>query len=166
MVWFGRISFAFKIKWLRKIDELITLHYLDLFKIASFYESDILNKEDLVHDTILKAIKSFHCYESGTNFMGWLAVIMKNTFIDKCRKSKRCKIIDIDFATDVKKDFNTVFGKMELNELNKLPNVLKMPMLLFVEGYKYEEISTILSRPINTIKSDIFKARKKMQQIR
>jgi RNA polymerase sigma-70 factor (ECF subfamily) len=45
--------------------------------------------EDLVQDTLLKAYRFFHRFESGTNAKAWLFKILHNTFINRYRKRLR-----------------------------------------------------------------------------
>lgn len=148
-----------------EINHLIEQHYADFFRLAGFLEIDETRKEDLVHDTILKAIKYFSQYQKGTNFMGWVNVIMRNTFIDQVRKRRRMQIHGID-GKEIGYVSNRVYGKLDLNVLETLDDRIKIPMKLFIEGYKYDEISIILNQPMGTVKANIFHARKKMQKIK
>ena len=45
--------------------------------------------DDLVQETLLRAIENVHRYQPGTNMRAWLFTIMRNRFLTNCRKSAR-----------------------------------------------------------------------------
>lgn len=50
--------------------------------------------------------------------------------------------------------------------LNRLPEKLRIAVVLKdIEGLTYREISELLNRPVNTVKSDVFKGRRMLQRI-
>src|SRR3954470_12801802 len=52
--------------------------------------------EDLVQDTMLKALANQDKFQEGTNLKGWLYTIMKNIFINKYRRAVKSKIFTDD----------------------------------------------------------------------
>ena len=65
-------------------------------KLENFAYSLTFNKEDakdLVQDTYLKAILHQNAFEEGSNLNAWLFTIMKNTFINSYRRTKKEKTI-------------------------------------------------------------------------
>lgn len=126
--------------------------------------------DDLVQETILKALRYQDKFSEGTNFRGWLFTILKNSFINNYRRMvKRNTFLD---ATD-----NTFFldlpshrieNQAELKFIRKdleaaietLPTELKVTFMLNVEGFKYHEIAEELNIPIGTVKTRIFVARR------
>ncbi len=126
--------------------------------------------DDLVQETILKALRYQGKFSEGTNFRGWLFTILKNSFINNYRRMvKRNTFLD---ATD-----NTFFldipshrteNQAELKFIRKdlekaitdLPTELKVTFMLNVEGFKYHEIAEELNIPIGTVKTRIFVARR------
>ncbi len=125
---------------------------------------------DLVQETVLKALRYQDKFSEGTNFKGWLFTILKNSFINNYRRMvKRNTFLD---ATD-----NTFFldipshrieNQAELKFIRKdleaaidtLPTELKVTFMLNVEGFKYHEIAEELNIPIGTVKTRIFVARR------
>ena len=134
---------------------------------------DQVKAEDLVQDTNLKAIKNRNSYKAGTNLKAWLYTILRNTFINNYRKEKNRKTFadstDNTFFIDSSISASTVEADHEVNmgEINQaidsVDDNLKIPFTMFFKGYKYEEIAEHLNIPIGTVKSRIFKARKKIQ---
>jgi RNA polymerase sigma factor (sigma-70 family) len=130
--------------------------------------------QDLIQDTLLRALTYRDKFKDDTNLKGWLFTIMRNTFINNYRKAKLAKT-----STDTTKElyylnvadqytFNKPEKTLELKELwgnvNSLKEDLQMPFKLHTTGYKYHEISAHLNIPIGTVKNRIFQARKEIQK--
>lgn len=130
--------------------------------------------QDLIQDTLLRALTYRDKFKEDTNLKGWLFTIMRNTFINNYRKAKLAKT-----STDTTKElyylnvadqytFNKPEKTLELKELwgnvNSLKEDLQMPFKLHTTGYKYHEISAHLNIPIGTVKNRIFQARKEIQK--
>jgi len=133
------------------------------------------NKEDandLLQDTLLKALKNKEKYKPNTNIKAWLFTIMRNTYINGYNRAVRSKI-DHD-TTEQQYYLNTANRKglsptesiahfNEIKEIvNRLEEVYKIPFQMMYEGFKYKEIADKLSLPIGTVKSRIFFARQKL----
>ncbi|MFN6946833.1 MAG: RNA polymerase sigma factor [Cytophagaceae bacterium] len=129
---------------------------------------------DLVQDTILKALKNKNKFKKGTNIKAWLYIIMKNTFISNYHKiEKRNNLvdpIDDDYALIVPSTITSNEGTSnvtmeEINKaINKLDKVFKEPFMMHFSGYKYEEISQSLKIPMGTVKNRIHVARKVLME--
>jgi len=129
---------------------------------------------DLVQDTILKALTYRNKFREDTNLKGWLFTIMRNTYINTYRKSKRERT-----STDSTKElyhlnvedmhtFNRPEGSIEFKEVwrnvNSVKDELLIPFKMHTTGYKYHEIAEHLKLPIGTVKNRIFHARKEIQK--
>ena len=57
----------------------------ELFRFAYKLTADREKAEDLLQDTLLKAMLHKESYNKNTNFKGWLFIIMRNTFINGYR---------------------------------------------------------------------------------
>lgn len=130
--------------------------------------------QDLVQDTILKALLYKNKFRKDTNLKGWLFTIMRNTFINNYRKSKIAKT-----STDNTKelyflnveDTNTPNRPERLFEYNEIweniggiKDEFQIPFKMYTTGYKYHEIAEHLNIPIGTVKNRIFHARKEIQK--
>ena len=132
--------------------------------------SNMDDAKDLVQETTFKALKYRSKYSDNTNFKAWILTIMKNTFLNNYKRSK--KILNtfqdqsLDSVRSESMDQST-YGYIDLKDINASINALedlyKIPFQKFVEGYKYDEIAEQLNIPIGTVKSRIFFARKKLQ---
>jgi len=134
------------------------------------FTRDTEDANDLVQDTVLKAITYYNKFKEGTNLKGWLYTIMKNTFINNYRRV--VKINSFITKSDEIPSSNLLFsstsnlgeGKFVMkdikNALAKLPNEYFVPFNMYFEGFKYHEIAEDLKIPIGTVKTRIHVARK------
>jgi RNA polymerase sigma factor (sigma-70 family) len=111
------------------------------------FTNDVEDANDLVQDTIIKAIRYAHLYKQGTNFRGWLYTIMKNTFINRYRRgSSRNQVIATTEELSSRQFLGSAHGnhgenKFIMEDINKALAGLKVeysrPFLRYFEGYKY-----------------------------
>jgi RNA polymerase sigma factor (sigma-70 family) len=128
--------------------------------------------DDLLQETMLKAIRYKDKFTDTTNLKAWLYTIMKNTFINEYRrKAKSQQIIDntkesyfinVPQTQDLGSPISQISHRDILKEIWALEEDLRVPFERFFEGYKYKEIADELNVPIGTVKSRIFLARKKL----
>ncbi|MEM9920632.1 MAG: RNA polymerase sigma factor [Bacteroidota bacterium] len=127
---------------------------------------------DLKQETLCKAYEKLHTFKEGTNFKGWMNTILYNTFINLYRKKKkRRKVLkpvdDFLFATESQTIDGNAYNNIMLKEIkemiNRLTDTCRIPFKLFLEGYRYKEISDQLDIPMGTVKSRINFARKSLQ---
>ena len=133
---------------------------------------DITDAEDLIQETMFRALSNETRFESGTNLKAWLFTIMKNIFINNYRKKiKRNTIID-----STENQFYINSGAVTVNAgersfvmndimraIQKLSPDFRVPFLMHYKGYKYHEIAEKLNLPLGTVKSRIFFARKELK---
>ena len=152
------------------IDQEISLQRSKLLRYAMKFTSNRDDVNDLVHDTMLKAMRFRSSYEPGTNMIAWLQVILKNTFINDFRRStKRNAIINTtesltSFQLKSSASHNQAEKSLMMEDIQKafgnLPAVYAVPFLRYFEGYKYEEIAREQDIPVGTVKTRIHMARK------
>ncbi len=126
--------------------------------------------EDLVQDTMFRALINREKYKDGTNIKAWLYTIMRNIFINNYRKRKKFKKVSSEAPTDYflhqtnKVARNEGYHGFRMNEItskiNSLPQIFKESFELHFKGFKYQEIAQTLKEPLGTIKSRIHFARK------
>ncbi len=135
---------------------------------------NVEDTNDLVQDTMLKALTYQDKFTDGTNLKGWLYTIMKNTFINNYRRMvKRNTFIDQtdnDYYLDsvshsVKNDAEKKFMLNDIEQaIEALPPSLRKPFTMNTKGFKYHEIAEILHNPIGTVKTRIFVARRQLRE--
>jgi len=146
--------------------------FLKPFAINLTKDAEAAN--DLYQETLYKALANHEKYNAGTNIMAWLFTIMRNIFInDYRRKAKRKTVFDNtseDFLLNLKQasvpnSAESVLREKEIRTaIDELPEIFKVPFLLYFDGYKYQEIAEYLNEPLGTIKSRIHFARKLLKE--
>jgi RNA polymerase sigma-70 factor (ECF subfamily) len=142
--------------------------------IAMQLTRDPEETNDLLQLTFMKAWVNKHRFDPGTNFKAWCYTIMKNAFFSDYQKKKRRKTsIDITsnqyYINSSESVANSVGADSELrvaeihSAIEALPSQYKSPLKMYLDGYKYDEISEKLALPLGTIKSRIFLARQKLK---
>jgi len=138
--------------------------------------------EDLIQETFLRAFRSFHQFEPGTNLKAWLYRILTNTFINSYRKKQR----EPQTVSDDEVEDWYLYSKMaeegmepsaeaavleslpdeDVQEaLSSLPEQFRMAVLLAdVEGFSYKEIAEIMDVPIGTVMSRLHRGRKALER--
>ncbi len=152
---------------------VVNMHQ-SLRPIAYKLTRDSEEANDLVQETLLKAIANREKFTDGTNLKAWLYTIMKNTFITNYhRLVKRKTFIDttdnLHFINSTSAvDENKAGSKLAMDEIEKAIQSLsyeyKTPFMMYFKGYKYFEIADILDIPIGTVKNRIHIARKELKQ--
>lgn len=145
-----------------------------LYAFALNLTKDSEAANDLVQETAYKAYKYRKNYQPHTNLRAWLMTIMRNAFINDYRKRKRRQTLN-DFTNNsylidsgdrmVSNQGESDIARSEIYaQIDALDSSLRVPFLMHVQGFKYEEIAQDLSLPLGTVKSRIFFARKRLQK--
>ena len=120
------------------------------FAVSLTHDQEIA--KDLFQETLYKALANQDKYSTGTNIKAWLFTIMRNIFINEYRRKVKQRTIFDNSAND--KLFNSVKlivsnggeNSIQLKEINnaiyQIPQIFKVPFLLYFEGYHYHEICT------------------------
>lgn len=145
-----------------------------LRQLAMQLTRNIEDANDLVQDTMLKALRYRGRFKNGSNLKAWLYTILKNSFInDYRRKMRRNTFIDtsdnlyfLDLpAQSSEHHAELKFIRKDLEKaIDELPNDLRVTFLLNTEGFKYHEIASELGIPLGTVKTRIFVARRILRQ--
>ncbi len=146
----------------------------NLERFALSLTSNREEAKDLLQETYVKALIYKDKFEEYTNLKAWTYTIMKNTFINNYRKSKRENTTfdntkDSFYLTNFKESqLMQPESEFSFQELNKavyaLDDEFRIPFLMHTEGYKYKEIADELNLKIGTVKSRIFFTRKKLME--
>src|SRR6476620_5499571 len=118
--------------------------FLKPFAINLTRDSEAAN--DLYQETLYKALANHEKYNAGTNIKAWLFTIMRNIFINNYRrKAKQKTIFDNtpeDYLINLKQSSisNGAESNLRIKEIrtaiDHLPEIFKMPFLLYLDGYK------------------------------
>ncbi len=155
------------------------LPHLDaVYRVALRLSANEDQAQDLVQETMLKAFRAWHQYRPGTNVRAWLLTILRNTFINEYRKSRRTgpevDVGDVEAFTvfDEVQDkdpegqfFNQIVDDEVIRAIDDLQDEFRETIVLSdIEGLSYQEIAEITQVPVGTVKSRIFRARQQLQR--
>lgn len=121
--------------------------------------------EDLVQETMCKALRYEHQFKPGTNLIGWLNTIMRNARFDKRRSIRANTIFDDpdDLRTDAMASNDDVAAAYEARDaLAHLADVtpkLSRPMMMMADGLSVHDIAVREGVPDGTIKSRVSRGR-------
>jgi len=127
------------------------------------------NADDLVHDTVIKALGGRNSFIPGTNFSAWVFRIQRNEFISGLRRTRPSVPIDSAVADMlshpphqesglIMREFMSAFSKLSTPQREAL-------LLAVLEGQSYEVIAEHASVSVGTIKSRISRARDTLKRL-
>jgi len=121
--------------------------------------------DDLVQDTLLRALANAHQWEPGTNLRAWLFTIMRNQFFDGRSRLKRADAACSGYA-DVNAGFTPEHQdtRLLLRDVNRvidrLPKVQRIALLLVgVEGRSHEDVAQLLELSAGALRCHLARAR-------
>jgi RNA polymerase sigma-70 factor, ECF subfamily len=122
--------------------------------------------EDLVQDTLLRALGASSQFKSGTALKSWLFTIMRNTFCTAYRVRQREQVgIDDALASMLSapppQDWAVRRNEME-SALEKMPRHVRQALILISFGTSYDETARICRCEVGTVKSRVNRARKSL----
>ncbi len=147
--------------------QLFEQHSSKMLGVCRQYVKDLHHAEDLLLTGFLKVFTNLHKFKHEGSFEGWIRRIMVNTCISYLRKKNLIDLSDEDFVFN--KEATESLENTSVEDIqkliDKLPNGYKMVFNLFaIEGYKHSEIAEQLGISVSTSKSQLFKARKLLQE--
>lgn len=123
---------------------------------------------ELLNESFMKVFKNLKNFDLTRPFRPWLRTILVNTCINNFRKKKiQFDNEEIQENQASAEEILSGISYQEIIELiRKLPPAYRTVFNLYViEGYKHDEISTMLDITVGTSKSNLFKAKKQMRTI-
>lgn len=160
-------------------EELVAAYEKNVYNLALRMTGSPEDAEDMAQEAFLKAYNSIHSFRGDSKFSVWLYRIVSNVCLDFLRKrSKRQTVslsaededgeeVQIDLA-DTAQSPEALLEKKLTREsvrrgLRQLPPDARQILLLReIQGLSYEEIGETLGLEPGTVKSRIFRARKRL----
>ena len=167
-----------------EFEELALPHLDSLYSGAMRLTRNERDAEDLVQDSFLRAYRFFDKFERGTNIKAWLFKILTNTFINRYRRrvkertlvegSEREAVHErfisrdaTDYAANPEQYFfDRLVSDDILSAIDQLPLDFRLVVILAdLQEFSYKEIAEILSCPVGTVMSRLFRGRKLLQKM-
>jgi RNA polymerase sigma-70 factor (ECF subfamily) len=161
--------------------ERVALVHLDaLYHSALRLTQNRAEAEDLVQEACLRAFRSFHRFNPGTNCRAWLFTILRNAFLNRLRQgshevygespawesaSRSLTDAGAPIGHPEEEFFQTVLHGDVDRALKALPLVFREAVMLAdLEGLSYKEVSDVLGCPIGTVMSRLSRGRGLLRQ--
>lgn len=156
-----------------------------LYNLASWLARGEGDAEDLVQETMLKALRGFSSFEPGTNFKAWIFRILRNTYLTSRSGLAVMRTVALEDemaetpeqgprlvpegAIDRQTPESNLIRIRDADSLRaameKLPpHLLEALLLCDVEEMKYREIAMVAGIPIGTVMSRIARARAQLRR--
>jgi RNA polymerase sigma-70 factor (ECF subfamily) len=162
----------------KKAFELLVVKYQrKLARLLSRFIRDASEVEDVTQEAFIKAYRALPSFRGDSAFYTWLYRIgintAKNYLVSLGRRAPTVTGVDSDEAEGIEegdqlRDLNTPENQLMSRQLaetvnqalQELPEELRTAITLReIDGMSYEEIAQIMSCPIGTVRSRIFRAR-------
>ena len=153
----------------------MALVHLDaLYHVALRLTRNRAEAEDVVQEAFLRAFRSFHRFNPGTNCRAWLFTILRNVFLNRVRAQGREVLegeiggvdqveamVDPQLGVNPEERFlQTVLHGDVDRALTTLPLPFREALMLVdIEGLTYREVAEIVGCPIGTVMSRLSRGR-------
>jgi RNA polymerase sigma-70 factor (ECF subfamily) len=124
--------------------------------------------DDLVQETLLRAVANVDSFQPGTNIAAWLFTILRNLFQERHRKHR----LELKENTDISErtSVSTPTGGQELDQfraaLSKLPSAEREALILVgSSGFSYSEAAAICDSSVSTITKRVRRARDRLSKL-
>jgi RNA polymerase sigma-70 factor (ECF subfamily) len=141
---------------------------LRAFAIALCRDCDAA--DDLVQETLLRAIANIDSFEPGTNMSAWLITILRNNFRSQFRKRRR-NVEDIDGRyAETLKSLPNQESNLALRDLREALATLSVDhrealICVAMSGFSYAQAAKICQCPVGTVKSRVRRARARLARL-
>src|SRR5215469_13652987 len=126
--------------------------------------------DDLVQDTLLRALTKLHLWQPGTDIRAWLFTIMHHQYVNTVRREVReAATVDIEHISTLVATTDPT-ARQQLVELDRALGRLsaeqrEVLLLVGLEGMDYESVAEILGVPIGTVRSRLCRGRERLREL-
>lgn len=140
-----------------------------LRRFAVALTGTVADGDDLVQDTVERALKNLNQWEVGTSLDSWMFRIAKNRFIDSRRAAKRKQSVIVEVSDKERESVildgpETIENNLTLTALTGALQSLPVDQreavaLVLINGASYREAADALGIPVGTLTSRVARAR-------
>ena len=142
-----------------------------LRRYARALTRNAVRADDLVQETLVRALRKEHLWQPGTDLRAWLFTLMHNLNVNEVRRAIRDDAtVDLENCSENLTATTDPTVSRQLRELDhalaQLPEEQRQVILLIgLEGMSYEDAATILDVPIGTIRSRLSRGRESLRKL-
>ena len=147
----------------RRISELLPA----LRGFARFLTRDVVAADDLVQDTVVRALAARSQFQPDTNLRAWLLAIQRNAFFEQARRRRREHQVLSERFPDPGSAAPDAALRSEVSDLQRmmftLPPLLREALVLVgAQELSYEQAAAICGVPVGTVKARVSRARSQL----
>jgi RNA polymerase sigma-70 factor (ECF subfamily) len=152
----------------RAFERLLTAYRGRVYRLAFSYVRTPADAEDLAQEAFVRLWRALPLYDGRASFSTWLYVIARNACLSELRRrgARPTSSLDGD-AIDPAAPIGTASPVDQRLDCETLVDMLDEPQrrivrLFYLEDRSYEQVATMLDMPINTVRSHLHRARKRL----
>ncbi len=150
--------------------EQVLLHIPRLRRYARALLSDSEYAEDLLQETLARALTKLRLWRPGSNMRAWLFTIMHNQFVNDIRRSQKQQDVMVEDHLDTASQSASAETQAHLNDiefaLQQLPDGQRAVLLLVsLEGMSYAEAAIVLGIKRGTVMSRLHRSREYLRKV-
>jgi RNA polymerase sigma-70 factor (ECF subfamily) len=132
---------------------------------------DPVAADDLVQDSLARALGKVHLWEDGTDLRAWLFTILHNQHISLSRQAARQRrVVELQKIKRGSELLPNQIARLELRDLERaiarLPEEQRSLILLVgLEGMSYEEAASVVNLPVGTVRSRVSRGRETLRMM-
>jgi len=147
-------------------DEQLVVLLPQLRAVARLLTRDVQSADDLVQDTVVRALAARDQWRDGTDLRAWCLTILRRRYYEHWRRDRRDPTRSATPAPEP-----AVAPAQEDNEalrqlatsLSRLTPILREALVLVgAQGLSYEEAAAICEVPVGTMKARVSRARREL----
>jgi RNA polymerase sigma-70 factor (ECF subfamily) len=146
--------------------ELIVPFIPNLRRYARALVGDRDGADDLVQDTLERAVRKFHLWRPG-DLRAWLFSIMHNVFVNQLKARRIAPDVELDDSYPAP---SSPVTSMDLQDLQRAlatlaPEQREVVLLVALEDMSYADVSRALGIPMGTVMSRLSRGREKLRRL-
>src|SRR5262245_20336953 len=150
--------------------ELAELHRPLLARIALRLAGKADIAEDLVQETLLRALRRFDQYRQGTHAGTWMVAILTNLYFDYLKHQKVERKAEPELTVSEAIEPEPSISEISDADLHAAvrslePELRRVVELCYLEQRRYREVAAILNVPVGTIGTRLMRARARLREI-
>src|SRR5437868_7672892 len=145
---------------------LIVPYIPNLRRYARALVGDREGADDLVQDTLERAVRKFHLWRPG-DLRAWLFSIMHNVFVNQLKARKITSDMEVDdsFAAPVPAATSVDILDLQRALGSLAPEQREVVLLVALEDMSYADVSGALGIPIGTVMSRLSRGRERLRKL-
>jgi RNA polymerase sigma-70 factor (ECF subfamily) len=142
-----------------------------LRRYARVVVRDPVAADDLVQDSLARALEKIHLWKDGTDLRAWLFTILHNRHISLARQAARQRrVVELQKFKPGSELLPNQIARLELRDLERAIARLReehrsLILLVGLEGMSYEEAASVVDVPVGTVRSRVSRGRETLRMM-